>query len=352
MRKFNEVNIDSKKSIVFLCGTHYRERDIKDKRNVLKKFLNQEYPELNVLILEEHFVFGKRRGYLSYDEIFMKNLNDIEEMTAAFSDGIIIIHDSISTGAELAAFASNDFLAEKICVLEPDSTGIEERKISAFLELAYFGDDSKIERITYYPEVYSFDISRGHVEKRTNFTKNMITPILGAKIKKFVDRCNNGLSIRFEKMVCRKINHDRGAVSYTVDGGKLLVYVSGQVVLYQMMSLFTDSEVKKELREKRKLYQHVSYLHALYREVLCSTIQEKVVKDIKDVEVIEKETNKEVRNVIAYSLYMLQALGVISIHKENELNRIVFRKNAVEYLKEFQDAIGHRRDDILELLNE
>lgn len=352
MQKFNEVTIDSLRSIIFLCGTHYRERDIKDKRNVLKKYLCDEYPALNVLILEEHFVFGKKRGYLSYDNIFMKNLNDIEEMTAAFSDGIIIIHDSISTGAELAAFASNDFLEDKICVLEPDSTGIEERKISAFLELAYFGDDSKIERITYYPEVYSFEISSKHIEKRTNFAKNMITPVLGSKINKFVSRCNKELSIRFEKMICRKINRERGVISYAIDNSKLLVYVSGQVVLYQMMGLFTDGEVKKELREKRKLYQYVDYLHSLYRKVLCSTIQEKVVEDIKDIEVIEKETNKEVRDVIAYSLYMLQALGVISIHKEHELNRIAFKKDAFELLKDFQSIIGHREDDILELLNE
>lgn len=84
----------------------------------------------NILSLE-------KRGIFELWWYFLKNLNDIETLSAAFANGIIIIHDSISTGAELAAFASNEMLKDKMCVLEPDSTGIEERKISAFLELAF-----------------------------------------------------------------------------------------------------------------------------------------------------------------------------------------------------------------------
>lgn len=128
MYKFNEIIIGKENNIVFLCGTKYRKGERTDKRNVLKRYINDTYPTMNVVILEENFVFGNRSGYLSYDDIFMKNLNDIEEMTAAFADGIIVIHDSISTGAELAVFASNEYLENKLCVLEPDSTGIEEKR--------------------------------------------------------------------------------------------------------------------------------------------------------------------------------------------------------------------------------
>ena len=95
MYKFNEITIDDDKGIIFLCGTKYKKESVYDKRNVLKKYIEEHYPRKNVLILEEHFVFGKREGYLSYDDIFLKNLNDIETLSAAFANGIIIIHDSI-----------------------------------------------------------------------------------------------------------------------------------------------------------------------------------------------------------------------------------------------------------------
>ncbi len=82
----------------------------------------------------------------------MKNLRDIEELSAAF--------------------ASNAMLESKTCVLEPDSTGIEERKISAFLVLAFFHEKTKVHRITYYPEVFPYHISKAHIEKHTRFAGN------------------------------------------------------------------------------------------------------------------------------------------------------------------------------------
>ena len=73
--------------------------------------------------------------------------------------------------------------------------------------MAFFSTDSKIRRIVYYPEVYSFEISEKHVEKRTNFVNNTITPILGDKICSFIDYCKLELDIRFEKMKFGKINN-------------------------------------------------------------------------------------------------------------------------------------------------
>lgn len=352
MYRFNEITIDDDKGIIFLCGTKYKKNSVNDKRNILKKFIEEHYPKKNVLILEEHFVFGKREGYLSYDDIFLKNLNDIEILSAAFANGIIIIHDSISTGAELASFASNEMLKGKICVLEPDSTGIEERKISAFLELAFFGADSQIRRIIYYPEVYSFEISEKHIEKRTNFANNTITPILGNKICSFIEYSKLKLNIRFRKMRFGKIDNDVGVISYSVNDDELQVHVSGQVVLYQVMGLLTINDIRKELRKKKKLYEHIDFVCNQYKNIMHHTIQKKLKSDTHYILILIKEINVQLREVIAYSLYMLQALDLIAILKEGGLHKISFKNKLGIVSSELNDIVSEEDNEILEFLNE
>lgn len=348
---FNEITIEADRGIIFLCGTKYIKKSIYDKRNVLKKYIESKYTLKKILILEEHFVFGKRSGYLSYDDIFMKNLNDIEILSAAFANGIIIIHDSISTGAELAAFASNELLKGKICVLEPDSTGVEERKISAFLELAFFGEESEIRRIVYYPEVYSYEISEKHIEKRTNFVTNSISPILGEKICDFIERCKIDLNIRFEEMIYNKVNTDLGVISYTKTGNELQVYISGQVVLYQVMGLFAINSIRTELRTKKKLYEHVDYLCNQYKIILHNTVQKKMKAEVEQISISVKEIDVEFRNVIAYSLYMMQALDYITITKEGGLHKIAKKRNLDVFFNDVQKIISEETDELLELLN-
>lgn len=348
---FNQITIKADRGIIFLCGTKYRKKARYDKRNVLKTYIESKYALKKILILEEHFVFGKRSGYLSYDDIFMKNLNNIEILSAAFANAIIIIHDSISTGAELAAFASNESLKDKLCVLEPDSTGVEERKISAFLELAFFGEESKIRKIVYYPEVYSYEISEKHIEKRTKFMNNSIGPILGKKICDFIEQCKRDLNICFEEMKYKKVNNDLGVISYTKTGNELQVYVSGQVVLYQVIGLLSINNIRAELRTMKRLHEHVDYLCKQYKTILHNTIQKNMKVVIEEIAISVKEINIKIRDVIAYSLYMMQAIDMISITTEKELKKIVLKNNLDEFLNSIQGIISEETDELLEFLN-
>ena len=43
MYKFNEITIDDDKGIIFLCGTKYKKKSVYDKRNVLKKYIEEHY---------------------------------------------------------------------------------------------------------------------------------------------------------------------------------------------------------------------------------------------------------------------------------------------------------------------
>lgn len=325
MYKFQEITIAPKNNIIFLCGTKYGKTLENDKRNVLQEYIKDKFPNTKAIILEEHFVFGSTPGYLSYDDIFMKNLCDIEELTAAFADGIIIIHDSISTGAELATFASNSRLQHKICVLEPDSTGIEERKISPFLELAFFNEESKIDRIVYYPEVSSFFISRDHIEKRTNFTRNQITPKLAEKIDAFLNKCGMPISVKFEKTRFGKVNSDPGTISYQIEHRELNVSISGKLLLYQMIAMVGLDYIKRNLRTYKLLLQHVDFLLQEYKNLLLESVQESTAQNLKAINISIKESRCKSRNIIAYGLYMMQALGMIELKRKREADTVLYR---------------------------
>lgn len=312
---FNEMNEFSELLIVFLCGTKYKRHADNDKRIIMKKYLQKK--NAKVIILEEHFLFGKsNKKYLSYNEIFMKNLQDVEMLTASFAKKIFIIHESISTGAELAVFASNDFLHEKLCILVPDSTGIEEEKISTFLKLAYFQKESNIHKITFYPETYVHEISTQHVEIRTNFNNNSISQNLSLKIDEFLQRkMQDDIEyIRFSKMKYAKPDRNLGIISYRKIGDKVAeVYISARVVLYQVISLFSDDDFRREVRTVKKLTKHVDYIFDSYKDIMKDTISEFLVNHLEAINIIVKEVNIKVRNVIAYALYILQALDAIKI---------------------------------------
>ena len=65
-----------------------------------------------------------------------------------------------------------------------------------------------------------------------------------------------------------------------------------------------------------------------------------------------KEINVELRDVIAYSLYMLQALELISILKEKELYKIGLKNNLGIFLSELDHIVSEEDNEILEFLNE
>lgn len=357
MVRFQEIKTKQLHSIIFLCGTNYRRDSKNDKRNVLRDYIEEKFPDKKAIILEEHFVFGKSSKYLSYDEIFMKNLCDIEELSAAFADGIIIIHDSISTAAELAAFASNPLLQNKICVLEPDSTGLEEQKISSFLELAFFHEKSEITRIPYYPEVYAHHISKNHIEKHSIFFENSITPVLSGKIDQFLGRCGKTVSVEFEKMLYGKPRSDPGVISYRFEGKELYVHLSGKILLYQVIVMVGRKEIKEELERERRLNEHVTLLTKRYREILRDTIQGLEREEAKDIHIRVRENHSSERDVIAYSLYMMQALKLLEFQREEDDSdcssyRIRTKSGIREYWKNLKGLVSEEADMLAELVDE
>lgn len=133
---FTEEKIENEYKYIFLCGTHYVRKSKKDKRNVLRKFLKEENVNYRPIILEDNFIFKKNSSrFLVYDDIHMKNLYQVEMLMNYLSDNNIIIHESISTGAETGLFLSEPLAVKKTCLLVPDVMAVEENKIGQFIEI-------------------------------------------------------------------------------------------------------------------------------------------------------------------------------------------------------------------------
>ena len=154
---------DDPLNIVFLCGSHYSKKSKHDKRNILKEHIDGSTSNLHAIILEENFQFASTsKQYLSYDDIYLSGLAQIEQLASLYASKIIIIHETISTAAELGMFAVDPILAQKICLLVPDKVSIEEEKISGFIRLAFFQEkapENMVRLIRYYPDVEVHRIS-------------------------------------------------------------------------------------------------------------------------------------------------------------------------------------------------
>ena len=73
------------------------------------KFFKIFYSHFMCLWLSKNFIFKKNRSrFLVYDDIYMKDLYQVEMLTNYLSDKNIIIHESISTGAETGLFLSEE----------------------------------------------------------------------------------------------------------------------------------------------------------------------------------------------------------------------------------------------------
>lgn len=185
---FSQKIIEKKYTLFFLCGTVFDEENASDKRIVLKKYIESINDKYKAIILEQNFIFRgeSKKGYLAYDQIFLRNLFDVEMLMSLLADKIFIIHESISTAAELGMFASNPNIANKICLLVPDKINVEERKISKFIRMAFMNRSPRIRTIVFYPTVIKNKISPTKSDYHTYFNNNKIGENLGAKIKRFI----------------------------------------------------------------------------------------------------------------------------------------------------------------------
>lgn len=335
-------------NIVFLCGSHFDRKNRRDKRTILKNYIEANDPQYCAIILEENFQFkSTNKQYLAYDNIFLKGLAHVEQLAALYANKIIIIHETVSTAAELGMFAIDASLANKTCLLVSDTISIEEDKVGKFIQLAFLKEDvpeTKVHLIRYYPDTEIQRTSPNKSDYHTFFHNDMIGDVLGKKIMDFLH------SFAQQKKICFKRNRygseskDVRVVDYHEYSAnkELRVSVHIEALKIQLLSLLALDEIRRELREEKEIHEHVTCLMSWYSKLLRNTIETQEGKAYTDCEmkVFLKDTNCSLRQAVGYFLYMLQATNLIRLVQKDETIPTVRKVQFNTAMEQYKDIAG------------
>lgn len=336
---------------VFLCGVRFSKGNASDKRTILKRYVELNNPDTYGIILEEHFVFSKpRKKYLAYDEIYLYCLAQIEQLAALFVDSIIVIHESISTAAEIGLFASEPSLIPKMCMLIPDSMSVEEDKIGSFLRLSLANrkaPKSTVKSIVYYPDIEVHRLSVDTSKYLTYFHDNCIGTILGDKITEFVKRNDEKHIMRFTNSKFGKHSTAIDVIDYFFqnDGDqKLCISISADSLKVHIMSILFINEVRRELRKPKPIFEHVNFIEKKYTGILRDTVQKLsgLRTEGYPVSVALKATTCKLNQAIGLYLYILQAIDIICFEQKPGYNidqRSIRIKDTLKKYKFLEDLL-------------
>lgn len=338
-------------NIVFLCGSHYSPQNKRDKRKILKKHIDNSAQNRRAIILEENFQFRKtNKQYLSYDTIYLSGLAQIEQLASLYANKIIILHETISTAAELGMFAINPALAHKICLLVPDDISIEEDKISGFIKLAFLkkeAPETKVTVIRYYPDVEIRRTSPNKSDYHSFFHDNEIGAFLGQKLDDFLTDTNAPQKTHFMKNRYATASQDPNIIDYSVIHKAKTIKVSIHIdqLKIQLLAILGVDSIRKQLRTESELRDHVSFLYTTYRNILRNTVEILSGLNIHDykVSVSLKESHCSLKQAVGYFLYMLQAVGLISLIQRNSdtptIRKVQFSTAMDHYSSSIRDII-------------
>lgn len=338
-------------NIVFLCGSYYNQKNKRDKRNVIKEHIDGTIPNSHAIILEKTFQFtGTNKRYLSYDNIYLTGLAQVEQLASLYASKIIIIHETISTAAELGMFAIDPVLAHKICLLVPDKVSVEEEKISSFIRLAFLREkasENMVRVIRYYPDVEIHRTSPNKSDYHSFFHDDRIGPFLEKELESFMNNKTPERTIHFQQNRFYKANNDPSIVDYTLSSANRSITVSThiEVLKVHLLSMFGVDFIRKELREEKEIREHVNYIYNKYRDILRNTVEllTGISTEDFDVSVSLKGTNCTLKQAVGYFLYMLQAAKLISLVQKTTafptIRKVQLSTTLDKYEKPINDAI-------------
>lgn len=341
-------------NIIFLCGSKFKPQSGKDKRIILKEYLARNLINSRMVILEENFVFSSSsKKYLAYDDIFLKNLLEVEKLAALYADKVIIIHETLSTAAEIGMLAGDIELTPKICVLVPDDISIEENKVSSFIRLAFFNEQDQVSckprKIVYYPDVEIYRSSKNKSEYHTFFYQNEIGEKLGNQILDFVNKPKVERDIKFKKAIYGKNYNDNGTLSYSINEAekRINISLSAGVLKIQLLAMLSIDVFKSSLRNEIFIKDHVTNIEDKYKQILVNTVCYIEGLDSSEysiqVDIIDT-ASCNLRQAIGYFLYMLQAIELIKLEQQTDnlasnVRKVRFSEQLNLYIDEIKDYI-------------
>lgn len=308
--------------IHFLCGNKYS-KSLSDKRNVLLEYINS----LNnnyALILEKLFKVKE------YSKIGFKDLEEVELMTSYYASSIIILHETISTGAEIALFGSRKNLRNKILVVHAPRDIIKTDNVGGFLKFAYF-DSEKV-----YKECYEFYSVHKKFEDNVEYYETYFpNDEIDDEFKGILCNFWNN-SYKEPNLFFNKNRYNMHYINeYIIDNKskKITIKLSYEFILGFVISCMLNNKIKSDIRDKDTC---VSKLCSLMKDILINTIERYDYIDINGYTVNIKTNNGIDINIpIRFCIYILEGIEFINFRD----NKLSFSRRFNEELSEYKDLI-------------
>lgn len=336
--------------MIFLCGVVFKKNAAqKDKRKILKDHLKKDALNLPI-ILEENFSVRK------YADIDLGNLHDVEILVACFADAVIIIHESIATGAELGMFATNRNIAPKLLVVYPDSDSVEEDKINTFIGEAFYGTDPILSRekslVEYRPVISDYYQSNDRYVYHTYFPNDLREASEARdRIDIFIQDIGTRMPAQlfFNEVMFNKIKRDTDSVDYYSDNDHLVVAVSPVALKSLLFSLLTIKSLRNSIETSQSVSEVISAVQSEFNKVLLATISPRLKQDLKKVRVIIKSlenstfrsSSKEgYRKSVGLFVFLLKAMDFLSVERVSGRDSYKFTRSFSGLRDSYEDAIS------------
>ncbi|MCC9622284.1 hypothetical protein LPB41_11320 [Thalassospira sp. MA62] len=363
--------------ILFLCGSHFNEKEVivklngsnfkvKDKRKILKEFIADvsATQHIKTIILEENFMFNEKGKRLRYNDIDLKSLKSIELLTSFLSDYVLILHESYSTAAEIGIFSSSSILNNKLIVFSPIDYSTDENYISGFMNLAYIGQyfpDHNIEVNFYHPALYDYNVSTNLKKAHSFFAHNQLPQSLSIRVEELMSGFESDRYKFFMKDHNPKIKPEKSyhyANYRFVDSKKkYCIYFESKTLMAYILAVFNLDSVKEEFRKPRDIDQlndtskEKIYLINQKRNYLLKVLKKAVFHTLKteipsltateerniEFEILNNDGHITFEKSVAYVLYIFIALGFIYFQEEN--SRFALSNEFINISREYEQMI-------------
>lgn len=313
--------------IHFLCGNKYNPEHNNDKREILKNYIDS-IDNNYALILEKLFEIEE------YKLLGFKDLEEVELMASHYARSIIILHETVSTAAEIALFGSKNELKNKILVVYAPSKKIETDNIGNFIKFAFF-DEGKIinSEYNFYTKLYKY---KNIAFYKTFFKDNKINDDFKKIIIDFWKKAPNVFYIPLTKentLYCKDN-------TYSIDekNKDVKLKLNYEFILSLLISIFLNNSLVKDKRNIEFIVQKVC---GLYQDILKNTISNIEIKNLNDYKIhIKTIDNKDINLPIKFCIYILVKSELINIKGNNISITNDFKKACNEY----KDLIVKKND--------
>lgn len=318
----SKLSIPDDLNVIFLCGVKFDSKSSSDKRAVLKKYLDTT-PTNRSIILEEYFSDPRR-----YSNIGLSNLHDVETLVACFSNAVIIIHESLSTAAEIGMLASNRVTADKMLVLHPSEDSVEEDKISGFIRLAYYIGREPILRksgkVEFSPLIQRNYTSNDRFVIHTSFPNDFS---IASKAKTGIDDFLSTLAatplkgITFKrKTYSRPKSEDPAIVDYYLRDESCHVYIHPLALRSLLFSLLTVDSMKENIEHSDSIYKLIEVFDIELKKILLRSMKYRLGVEAQDISIYLKGSSlatfqssniTDYRKALGLFTYLLEAMGYL-----------------------------------------